>query len=97
MSERYADFGTFRHIGSLTADLVANPRFRRQVEHLHRLGPRAVGELLAEIGAERGIRTIIDRKLDQYSRLEPDSINAAGGDRFPAVPVHLVEEVGGRS
>ncbi len=88
MSEPYTDFGTFRHIGSLAAELVAIPRFRRQVEHL---GPRAIAELLAEIGAERGIRTVIDRKLDKYSQLESDSINAAGGDRFPAVPVHLIE------
>ncbi len=91
---RYTDFDAFRHAGSLTTDIVANLRFRRQVEHLHGLGPRAVGELLAEIGAERSIRTVIDRKLDKYSQLEPHSINMAGGDRFPAVPVHLVE--GGR-
>ena len=94
MSERYANFGSFRHIGSLTADIAANLRFRRQVEHLHGLGPRAVGELLAEIGAERSIQTVIDRKLDRYSQLKPGALSAAGGDRFPVVPVHLVE--GGR-
>ncbi len=35
------------------ADAVADLRFRRRVERLHRLGLRAVAELLAEIGAKR--------------------------------------------
>ncbi len=91
MSERYTDFATFWHIGSLAADLVGNPRFRRQVEHLYSLGPRAIAELLAEIGAERGIRTVIDQKLDRFCQLRPEALSAAGGDRFPAVPVRLVE------
>ncbi len=94
VNERYTDFDAFRHAGSLTADIVANLRFRRQVEHLYGLGPRAVGELLAEIGAERSIRTVIDRKLNKYAQLRPEALRAAGGDRFPAVPVRLVE--GGR-
>lgn len=29
-----------------------NPRFRRAVERVHRLGPRVVGELLLEAGAD---------------------------------------------
>lgn len=91
MSGPYTDFGNFRHIGSLAADLVGNPRFRRQVEHLHSLGPRAIAELLAEICAEHSIRTVINRKLDRYSQLRPETLSAAGGDRFPAVPVRLVE------
>ncbi len=91
MSERYTDFGTFRHIGSLAADLVANPRFRHQVEHLHSLGPRAIAELLAEIGAERSIRTVIDRKLDRYSQLKPESLKATGGDAFWAPPLRKVQ------
>ncbi len=74
--------GTFRHIGSLAADLVANLQYRRQVEHLHSLGPRAVAELLAEIGAERNIRTVIDQKLDRYSQIKPESLSAAGGDHY---------------
>ena len=41
----------------IAANVVANLRFRRQVERLHRLGPRAIAELLAELGAERSIQT----------------------------------------
>ena len=61
-------------------------RFRRQVLHLHRLGPRAVGELLAEIGAERGIQTVIDQKLDTYAEIEIEALEAAGGDDWPILP-----------
>ena len=74
----------------IAADVVGGLRFRRQVEHLHRLGPRATAELLAEIGAERGITTIIDRKLERYAELEPETLEAAGGDRFWPAPVHEV-------
>ena len=37
-------------IGPVAAEIVADLRFRRQVLRLHRLGPRAMAELLAEIG-----------------------------------------------
>ena len=87
----YSDFSPFRHVGSLTADLVANLRFRRQVEYLHSLGPRAIAELLAEIGAERSIRTVIDRKLDRYSQLKSEALKATGGDAFCAPPLRKVE------
>ena len=70
------------------ADVVADLRFRRQVERLHHLGPRAVAELLAEIGAERGITTIVDRKLDRYAEIDPAAIEAVGGERFWSTPLH---------
>ncbi len=37
----------------VAAEHVADLKFRRAVERLHNLGPRATAELLAEIGAER--------------------------------------------
>ena len=77
-------------IGPIAAVVVADLRFRRQVERVHALGPRAVAELLAEIGAERAIQTIIDTKLDRYAKLDPAAIEAAGGDRFPPAPLHEI-------
>ena len=74
----------------VAADVVADLRFRRQVERLHRLGPRAVAELLAEIGAERSITTIVDRKLDRYTDLDPAALEATGGDKFWPTPVREV-------
>ena len=40
----------FRTIGQAAAEVVADLRFRRQVQRLHKLGPRVIAELLAEIG-----------------------------------------------
>jgi len=65
-------------------------RFRHQVQHLHHLGPRAVGEFLAEIGAERSIQTVIEEKLDTYVELDPETLEVAGGDRFWPVPLREV-------
>ena len=75
----------------VAADVVADLRFRRQVERLHRLGPRATAELLAEIGVERSIMTIIDRKLDRYVDLDPAVIEATGGGEFWPVPIREVQ------
>ena len=75
----------------IAADVVADLRRRRQVERLHRLGPRAVGELLAEISAERSIGTAIDRKLATYAELELEAIEAAGGEKFWPVPLREVQ------
>ena len=77
-------------IGPVAAEIVARLHFRRQVERLHRLGPRAVAELLAELGAERGVMKIIDTKLDHYAAIDPMTLEAATGDKFWPVPIHEV-------
>ena len=74
----------------IAAEIVANLKFRRQVERLHRLGPRSMAELLAEIGAERSITTIIDQKLDRYAELDPEALAAASADDFWPAPLHEV-------
>ena len=80
-----------RPIGEVAAEVVADLRFRRQVIRLHRQSPRAVGEFLAGLGAERDIATIIDQKLDAYAEIEPEVLQAAGGDDFWPAPIHGVE------
>ncbi len=77
--------------GEIAAEIVADLRFRRQVERVHALGPRVTAELLAEIGAERSIQTIIDQKLDTYVELEPETLEVTGGDGFWQPPLHGVE------
>ncbi len=77
--------------GPIAAEVVADMRFRHQVLRLHRLGPRVTAELLAEIGAERSIQTVIDQKLDTYAELEPEPLEVAGGDDFWSVPIHGVK------
>ncbi len=78
------------HIGPVPAEVVSNLRFRSQVQRLYALGSRAVGELLAELGAEFGITTIIDRKFDRYAGLDPEAIEATGGDGFWPAPLREV-------
>ena len=64
---------------TLAAETVADLQFRRQVERVHALGARVCAELLAEIGAERSIQTVIDRKLATYAELDPRVIEVVGG------------------
>ena len=82
--------GSFRPIGRVAAEVMDDLRFRRQVERIHRLGPRATAELLAEIGAERSIMAIIDKKLETYVSIEPVALKVAGGGQLPPVPLHEV-------
>lgn len=77
-------------LGELTAEIVSNVQFRRQVERLCR-HPRLVVELLAELGAERSIRVPIEEKLARYAALSDEALAAAGGDRMQAIPLHEVE------
>ena len=90
MSRGLTNSGTVRTIGEMAAEIVADLRRRRHVQQVHRLGDRVFGELLAEIGAERGITTIIDQKLERYAELEPETLEAAGGDDFWQPPMHEV-------
>ena len=83
-------------IGPVAAEIVARLHFRRQVERLHRLGPRAVAELLAEIGAERGVTTIIDAKLTRYAAIDPMTLEAASVDQFWPAPLYEITEPPGR-
>ena len=80
-------------IGQIAAEVVADLKFRRKVIRLHRQGPRAVGEFLAGLGAELGVQTPIERKLDTYTELDPAALEAAGGDFWP-LPVRLLRIAG---
>ena len=81
----------FKTIGEVAAKIVSHLPFQRKVERLHALGPRVTAELLAEIGAERSIQTVIDQKLDTYAQLEPEALETTGGDDFWQPPLHGVD------
>ena len=83
--------GTFRPIGEVAAEIVADMKFRRNVQQVHRLGDRVFGEMLAEIGAERGIQTLIDEKLKKFAGLDPEALEVTGGDGFWPAPIHGVK------
>ncbi len=83
--------GDFRPVGRVAAQVVADLRFRRRVERVHVLGPRVTAELLAELGAERSIMTLIDGKLERYAELDPEAVEATGAGDFWPAPLHEVE------
>ncbi len=87
LARHWFDAEPLRPIGRIAAEVVADLRRRRHVQQVHRLGDRVFGELLAELGAERGITTIIDQKLERYAELDSEVLEAAGGDEFWPAPV----------
>jgi hypothetical protein len=58
-------------------------RLRHLANHLHRLGPRPVFEILAE--ALQGAPLI--ERLERYAQLDPDLVHALGADVLPPVIV----------
>ena len=48
--------------------------FRRHINHLHRLGPRAIGEFLAEVGARHSCRTWIEDRLADFAMVDPATL-----------------------
>ncbi len=77
-------------LSAIIARIVADLRFRCDVARLHRLGPRAVCELLAEIGEQRLCRTFIYQRVQRYSEIDPDHLTALDGDTFPRPPLRDV-------
>ncbi len=83
-------FYGWRSLGAVAADVVQDLTFRRKVQRLCAKGPRVVGELLGELGAERGLGTVIDQKLDRYLALADEALDATNGREFPSIPLHRV-------
>jgi hypothetical protein len=82
--------GRLRSIGRIAAEVVADLRFRRKVQRLHRLGDRVLGELLAHLGAKHSIQTSIEQTVEHFAELELETLQATGGDEFPVVPLREV-------
>ena len=51
-----------------------------------------MGELLKEVGEQRGCQTFIDRRLRAYAELDPEVVRALGADEFPRLPLYEVGE-----
>ena len=86
------NLGNWRSIGALAAETVADLRFQHQINRIYARGPRVVAELLAEIGAERSITTIIETKLDRYAEIDEAALDVIGGREFPPMPLHGVTQ-----
>ena len=65
-------------------------RLQRGAEHLHRCGPRAIAELLADVARRIGGGPAIIAALNDYQQITPALLRATGGDRFPPRPLRQV-------
>src|SRR5258708_6635109 len=63
---------------------------QRRIAHLHKLGERALHEFLIEIVTAHGIADDVERRLEDYARIDPGILRALGGDRFPQQPIYEV-------
>ena len=63
---------------------IFDARYHRQIDHLHRLGVRLLGECLLQlVGNRDDARIALVVLLEQYQRLDADVVAALGGDRWP--------------
>ena len=62
---------------------IGSARWERHIEHLHHLGPRVFGELLAEIAHHTGESGFIADRLQAYAGLDRAVLRAVGDDSFP--------------
>ena len=78
-------------VASFPGEDLEDVRFRRLIERFHALGPRPLAELLAELGAERLLRHVLEQRLAEYvDRLDPELVKALGADRLPPTPIHQI-------
>jgi hypothetical protein len=82
MSERASEADIQAVMHDVTSDSVAVTstvlRRQRLVRHLHRLGERALDELLVEVGNAHDINDDVLARLERYGRLSPAVVRALG-------------------
>jgi hypothetical protein len=66
------------------------PRFRRQIEAIHRQGPVVLGYLVEALAAGSDLRATVA----EFAEIDGDFVRGLGGDRFPPT-VHAIDG-GGR-
>lgn len=81
-----------RPVSAVSDEIIRDLRFQRNVKALHSLGPRAVGEFLAEVGADRSIQTLIEQKLQRYAELTPEQVEAVSAGDWASFPLRAVGE-----
>lgn len=83
--------GRCQRLRSLRPAPLADAHFRQLIERFHRLGPRVLGELLSELGAQGLLRTTIETRLEEYvARLDRGLLGATGGAELVALRPWLV-------
>ena len=83
--------------GAIGDRLRGSPHLQRIVSRVTEAGPRPVAELLIEALENAGADpAALDRLLERWARLDPATVRAVGGDRFPRSPLRLVPSEGAR-
>jgi hypothetical protein len=72
---------------------LAAMQFCRDVEKLHKLGPRVLGTVLEEIGSKHLIRTSIETiVLQTVRRVTPEMASLTGADQMVRFPLQTIED-----
>ena len=85
-------FYEWQRLGDVTAWFIRDFRRRRNIDRLCREWPRAIVELIADIGAKSSRMTEIEQRLDECVRLLDAGVvdEIVGADRTPNPPLHEV-------
>lgn len=70
---------------------IADARFLKDIERVHRGGPRLLAEMLSEIGARRMLRSEIEAVVRRFARLSPAFLAAIGADPVP--PADIIDDL----
>ena len=70
--------------------LLLDLAFERDVVKLHHLGPRAIVELLRDVGAQTMKMTTIESRVADFADLDPGVVDALGGNGFARPPLTVV-------
>ena len=81
-----------RNVGDIAHEIIRDLRFQRNAGRVHALGPRVMAALLAEIGADRSIQTIIEQKLERYAAIDPDQLSGVLVNDWPSPVLRAVKE-----
>ena len=81
----------WRPITIVAAQVVQDLTFRRKVRRLVAKGDRIVGEMLAELAADRNLGTVNDEALDRYLAIPDEALDITNGRGFPPPPLHEVQ------
>ena len=71
-------------------EIAAGPRLDRLIERVHRLGPRPLAEMLAEIAIATGQPAVVSDRVKAYAELDPEIVRAVDADHFPPPPMVLI-------
>ncbi len=89
-SEYTAPISSTQQAGAAMAAPLTGPHFERAIEHLHRLGPRPLAELLIEIAKATGEPGLIADRIAAYAALDPEIVRFVGGNHFPKMPLTVI-------